>query len=75
MFEVHKIELKDNRPDRVTLTLPIEFLAHVTSWVGHTPPNQFPHESFHGFYDAMTSTVFNTFWENGVNGCIDGDED
>jgi hypothetical protein len=74
MFEVDKIDLENNRPDRITLSVPVDFLAHLTKMIGSMRPMDFPDPSFRDFYSTMVSTVLNPFWENGVIGAVDGDE-
>jgi hypothetical protein len=72
--KVKKIKLKDSMPDRLTVELTVEELAHITKWVGGHSPSDMPN-GLESFYWDATGTFFNRFWENGLNGCLDGDDE
>lgn len=73
-MEVKEIKLKDSMPESLIVELSVEELAHITKWLGglngHTTP-----EGLVGFYHDSTGTFFNRFWENGLQGCLDGDSE
>lgn len=72
-FEIEKIEFADNRPVRVTVSMPVQALAHLARHYGSIPSHQIP-RPLSDLWGVATGTVIFPFWENGVDACIAGDE-
>jgi alpha-D-ribose 1-methylphosphonate 5-triphosphate diphosphatase PhnM len=63
-MKVRSIELDEqDLPERITVTMTIQEAVLIGSHVGSVTPTT---EATHGVYDALSS-VFNAFWEDGIN--------
>lgn len=69
-----KIELEDSMPTKVTVEMTTLELAQITKWLGGLNGYTTP-EGLEGFYFQATRIFFNKFWDNGLNGCLDGDDE
>lgn len=72
-MEVKGIKLEGRMPIEVTVTMSILELAQITKWLGGLNGLTTP-EGLEKFYFESTGDFFNMFWENGLNGCLDGDK-
>lgn len=73
-MQIKKIKLKDSMPEKLTVELTVMELAQITKWVGGHAPKDLP-DGLDGFYYESVGTFFNRFWENGLRGCLDGDDE
>lgn len=69
MIEIRSIEFEDNRPARVTVTMPVQALAHLAKHYGSIPSGQIP-RPLEDLYRVTTGIVVYPYWENGLDECI-----
>ncbi len=70
-MEVNVIKLEDRMPTEVTIIMSVLELAQITKWLGGLNGFTTP-EGLEKFYFESTGDFFNVFWENGLNGCLNG---
>lgn len=70
-MEIQELHFVEGRPTTATFTISLDLLAHVTRLCGQQPVGGPTAE----FYGAATQRVFNRYWDDGVHGYLNGDED
>lgn len=74
-MKVLAIVLDDNeRPATVTVEMTVDEAAATAKHFGGIPGDKMPH-GCGDIYDRLTSSFFNCFWEDGVDGCLRGKDE
>ena len=75
-MRVLNVQIGDNDlPIAVTAVIPIATAAWIAKTAGLMSPRDPMHDASEPAYDALVALVFNRYWENGVEGYLNGDEE
>lgn len=70
-MQIRNISLdEDQMPDTITVNMGISEAIQIAQWAGKTPS---PTAEMSWIYSALCGSVFNRFWDDGVNGAARGD--
>ena len=81
-MDTTSINLEDGRPTTLMVSMSIEEAAAIGKVFGQMSPAGFeerfpnlPNETGSEIYDCLIGEVFNRFWDDGVDGFLNGDEE
>jgi hypothetical protein len=70
-MEVNNLRFEDHKPKYVTLTMSVENLAQLTKLLGAMSYDEVSNhdrwKALHAFYEMSVDSVFNRFWDDGIN--------
>jgi hypothetical protein len=73
LVKITRIDLEDGRPVRITAELTVEEAAQIAKWTGSLSPVTGMTGETSELYGALTGSVFNRFWDDGVDGYLRGE--
>ena len=80
-MKITSIDLEDRNPTRVRAELTIEELAFIAKFTGGMNFEKAEavindgYTASNALYEATIGDVFNRFWDNGLQGYLDGDDE
>ena len=74
-MQIKTIDLNDGKPVRVTADLTVTEAAQIARWTGGLSPATGGTEETGEIYECLTGELFNRFWDSGVDGYTQGDQD
>jgi hypothetical protein len=73
---IRRIELAASKPVSIVAELTIEEAAQIANWTGSLSPASSPSPvETSAMYEALTGDLFNRFWDGGVDGYLNGDDE
>lgn len=72
-MKIKSIELENSLPVRIVVELTVEEAAQIAKWTGSLSPVTGMTGETSELYGALTGSVFNRFWDDGVDGYLRGE--
>jgi hypothetical protein len=73
LVKIKSIELENSLPVRIVVELTVEEAAQIAKWTGSLSPVTGMTGETSELYGALTGSVFNRFWDDGVDGYLRGE--